>query len=111
MAALDPHRVEDSTLKPLERIVPMGPDTEVGDRSTTIKKPGPVIHLKPPQIKNPEPDTPTAPTTADRLRKIASLMDEGREPKFVIAGLQMILNHLKGVSGIKVSRKKHKNRR
>ena len=75
------------------------------------KKPGPVIHLKAPQIKNPEPDTPTAPTTADRLRKIVSLMDEGREPQFVIAGLQMILNHLKGVSGIKVSRKKHKNRR
>jgi len=109
MVTLDTHRVEDSTLKPLERMNFM--EIEVGDRSTTIKKPGPVIHLKPPQIKNPEPDAPTAPTTADRLRKIASLMDEGREPKFVIAGLQMILNHLKGVSGIKVSRKKHKNRR
>ena len=109
MVTLDTHRVEDSTLKPLERMNFM--ETEVSDRSTTIKKPGPVIHLKSPQIKNPEPDTPTTPTTADRLRKIASLMDEGREPKFVIAGLQMILNHLKGVSGIKVSRKKHKNRR
>ena len=88
---------------------------EVGDRSATIKKPGPVIHLKPPQIKNPEAKdtvpTVTVDTVADRLRKIASLMDEGREPKFVIAGLQMILNHLKGVSALMGSRKKHKNRR